>query len=145
MHSTTRINDKRGASMNRDLIESYAAAGEVLKKAVQGLSPADLFAHPGPGNWSIQELVIHLADSDAIAIRLPEGQARTVGQTTFRLRNWRSLFAGVESIRKVRCAVFPGFFDALRRSVSVKLLGIGIACALRWMEQTKNRKRTIAR
>jgi DinB superfamily len=54
--------------MNRELIESYAAAGDVLKEAVQGLSPQDLFAHPGPGDWSIQELVIHLADSDAIAI-----------------------------------------------------------------------------
>ena len=54
--------------MNRDLIESYAAGGDALRAAVQGLSPEDLLAHPGPGDWSIQELVIHLADSDAIAI-----------------------------------------------------------------------------
>jgi len=54
--------------MNRDLIESYAAGGETLRRAVQGLSREDVIARPGPGDWSIQELVIHLADSDAIAI-----------------------------------------------------------------------------
>jgi len=54
--------------MNRDLIESYAAGGETLRRAVQGLSRDDFLARPGPGAWSIQELVIHLADMDAIAI-----------------------------------------------------------------------------
>jgi uncharacterized damage-inducible protein DinB len=54
--------------MNRDLIESYAAGGQTLRQFVQGLSREDLLARPGPGHWSIQELVIHLADSDAIAI-----------------------------------------------------------------------------
>jgi DinB superfamily len=54
--------------MNRDLIESYAAGGEILRQAAQGLSRDDLIAHPGPGDWSIHELVIHLADSDAISI-----------------------------------------------------------------------------
>jgi uncharacterized damage-inducible protein DinB len=54
--------------MNRDLIESYAAGGQTLRQSVQGLSREDLLARPGPGHWSIQELVIHLADSDAIAI-----------------------------------------------------------------------------
>ena len=32
------------------------------------LSPEELTARPGPGDWSILELVIHLADSDSIAI-----------------------------------------------------------------------------
>ena len=54
--------------MNRDLIESYSADGETLRQAVQGLSREDLLARPGPGDWSIQELVIHVVDSDAIAI-----------------------------------------------------------------------------
>jgi uncharacterized damage-inducible protein DinB len=54
--------------MNRDLIESYAVGGDILRRAVQDLSREDLIARPGPGDWSIQELVIHLADSDAIAI-----------------------------------------------------------------------------
>jgi uncharacterized damage-inducible protein DinB len=54
--------------MNRDMIESFAAGGPTLRQAVQGLSREDLLARPGPGDWSIQELVIHVADSDDIAI-----------------------------------------------------------------------------
>jgi uncharacterized damage-inducible protein DinB len=54
--------------MNRDSIESFAVGGEILRQAVHGLSRDDLLARPGPGDWSIQELVIHLADSDEIAI-----------------------------------------------------------------------------
>jgi uncharacterized damage-inducible protein DinB len=54
--------------MNRDLIESFAAGGEILRRAVQGLSRDDLLARPGPGAWSIQELIVHMADSDEIAI-----------------------------------------------------------------------------
>jgi hypothetical protein len=54
--------------MNHDIIESFAAGGETLRRAVDGLAPDDLLARPGPGDWSIQELVIHIADSDDIAI-----------------------------------------------------------------------------
>ena len=54
--------------MNRNLIETYAAGGQKLRHAVDGLSRDDLLARPGPGAWSIQEVVIHLADSDSISI-----------------------------------------------------------------------------
>jgi uncharacterized damage-inducible protein DinB len=54
--------------MNRNLIETYAAGGQKLRHAVAGLSRDDLLARPGPGAWSIQEVVIHLADSDAISV-----------------------------------------------------------------------------
>jgi hypothetical protein len=54
--------------MDRDLIERFVAGGEQLRRAVSNLSQDDLLATPGPGKWSIQQLVIHLADSDAIAI-----------------------------------------------------------------------------
>ena len=54
--------------MDRQLIEKFAAGGEKLRSAVDGLTHAELLATPGPGTWSIQQLVVHLADSDAIAI-----------------------------------------------------------------------------
>jgi hypothetical protein len=54
--------------MDRQLIEAFVAGGPKLREAVAGLSQADLTARPGPGQWSILEVVIHLADSDAIAI-----------------------------------------------------------------------------
>ena len=54
--------------MDRRLIEEFEACGPRLRQAVAGLSPEDLTARPGPGDWSILELVIHLTDSDSIAI-----------------------------------------------------------------------------
>jgi len=54
--------------MDRGLIERFVAGGEQLRRAVSKLSHEDLLATPGPGKWSVQEVVIHLADSDAIAI-----------------------------------------------------------------------------
>src|SRR5580692_2712447 len=54
--------------MDRQLIERYETGGTNLRQAVQGLTREDLLARPEPGQWSIQEVVIHLADSDAISI-----------------------------------------------------------------------------
>ena len=54
--------------MNRDLIEQYVAGAARLRRAVAGLTPEELRARPGPGAWSTLEVVIHLADSDAISI-----------------------------------------------------------------------------
>ncbi|MCI0701061.1 MAG: DinB family protein [Planctomycetia bacterium] len=54
--------------MDRSIIEAYAAGPAKLRKAVAGLTREELTARPGPGKWSILEVVIHLADSDAISI-----------------------------------------------------------------------------
>jgi uncharacterized damage-inducible protein DinB len=54
--------------MNRELIEQYVAGGAKLRRAVAGLTPEELRARPGPGAWSVLEVVVHLADSDAISI-----------------------------------------------------------------------------
>ena len=54
--------------MNRELIEHYQAGSAKLRRAVAGLSREELQARPGPGAWSIQEVIIHLTDSDAISI-----------------------------------------------------------------------------
>lgn len=52
--------------MIKDAIDRYAAGAELPARAIQGLTSADLNAFPGPGAWSIQQLVIHLMDSDLI-------------------------------------------------------------------------------
>lgn len=54
--------------MKRDLIEQYEAGSAQLRRAVAGLTPEELRARPGPGAWSVLEVVVHLADSDAISI-----------------------------------------------------------------------------
>jgi hypothetical protein len=57
--------------MNHQLIEDYAAGGEKLDEAIRGLTPEDMAKVPpadaGPevGKWSIQQVVIHLADAEA--------------------------------------------------------------------------------
>jgi DinB family protein len=53
--------------MNRELIEKYAAGAEVPAQAIAGLERADLLAFPVPGTWSIQQIILHLMDSDLIA------------------------------------------------------------------------------
>jgi uncharacterized damage-inducible protein DinB len=54
--------------MNRKLIDEFEASPVKLRKAIAGLTPDELKARPGPGKWSIHEIVIHLVDSDEIAI-----------------------------------------------------------------------------
>ena len=57
--------------MNRELIDKYSAGGEQLSMAIRGLTREDLLALPpadaNVGKWSIQQVVIHVMDSDLIA------------------------------------------------------------------------------
>ena len=47
-------------------IEAFIAGADVPAKAIAKLTPEQLRAHPIPGTWSIQEIVIHLWDSDLV-------------------------------------------------------------------------------
>lgn len=51
----------------QELIERYQAGGALLAYAAAGLTPEQEQARPGPGAWSIAELVVHLVDSDLVA------------------------------------------------------------------------------
>jgi uncharacterized damage-inducible protein DinB len=53
--------------VKRELIEKYDADADVTAKAIAGLERADLLAFPVPGTWSIQQIILHLMDSDLIA------------------------------------------------------------------------------
>jgi len=50
----------------RALIERYAAGGPQLAASIAGLSRDELLAFPVPGTWSIQQIVLHMMDSDLI-------------------------------------------------------------------------------
>jgi len=56
--------------MERELIEQYAKGADKVALAIRGLTREDLLAVPDPsanvGKWSIQEVVIHLADCDGV-------------------------------------------------------------------------------
>lgn len=51
-----------------NLIDRYAAGPELLRYASQGLTTEQAQSRPGPGAWSIAELVAHMADSDAVGV-----------------------------------------------------------------------------
>jgi len=53
---------------DRNIIEQFVSGGPILRTSVQGLSPSDFVAHPVPGAWSIQQIVIHMQDSDTIGV-----------------------------------------------------------------------------
>ena len=53
--------------MDRTLIDRFERGGAILRSAIEGLNEDDLRAKPGPGAWSIRELVIHVLDSDLVA------------------------------------------------------------------------------
>jgi len=57
--------------MNRDVIDHYAHGGEKLALAVRGLTKEDLLApppqdEPSVGKWTIQQVVLHLADCEGV-------------------------------------------------------------------------------
>src|SRR5256885_11831461 len=58
--------------MDASLIDHYESGGEKLSRAIRGLSRDDLLVKPATdapkdiGKWSIQQVVIHLADSDLV-------------------------------------------------------------------------------
>src|SRR3954451_8427940 len=52
--------------MDRKLIEQYEHGGDRLRQGVQGLTHEDLHGVPVPGTWSIQQIIIHLLDSDLV-------------------------------------------------------------------------------
>lgn len=53
--------------MDRSWIERYEQGGPQLRRAIEGLTPGEMRAHPVPGTWSIQQIVLHMMDSDLIA------------------------------------------------------------------------------
>ena len=53
--------------MVQTVLERYAAGAGALAAAIQGLSASDFLATPVAGTWSIQQIVIHMMDSDLIA------------------------------------------------------------------------------
>ena len=53
-------------SPQQALIDSYVEGGKNLIEAFRGLTRDDLLAVPIPGTWSLQQIAIHMMDSDLI-------------------------------------------------------------------------------
>jgi hypothetical protein len=53
--------------MDRSVIDAYKRGAYEPARAILGLAREKLNAVPVPGTWSIQQIVLHLVDSDLIA------------------------------------------------------------------------------
>jgi hypothetical protein len=53
--------------MNRERIEDFVSGGQQLVDTYRGLSRDQLLAVPIPGTWSLQQIAIHMLESDLIA------------------------------------------------------------------------------
>src|SRR5450432_577402 len=53
--------------MDKQLIDQYQTGGEKLRLAIRDLTDADLKSFPVPGTWSIQQIVIHMMDSELVS------------------------------------------------------------------------------
>ena len=51
---------------NRDPLAVAAATPAKIVFLIRGLSPSHLAKRPGPGKWSIQEIISHLTDTDMV-------------------------------------------------------------------------------
>jgi uncharacterized damage-inducible protein DinB len=52
--------------MDRAIIDHYESGAQKLAQSIRGLTREDLLAFPVPGTWSIQQIVIHLADCEQV-------------------------------------------------------------------------------
>ncbi|MSR34604.1 MAG: hypothetical protein EXS12_07395 [Phycisphaerales bacterium] len=48
-------------------ISLYAVGAKILRKAIEGVAPQKLNTRIAPGTWSIQEVIVHMIDSDLAA------------------------------------------------------------------------------
>ena len=53
--------------MDRAVIERYAKGAGALGATITGLTKTELTAFPVPGTWSIQQIVLHMMDSELIS------------------------------------------------------------------------------
>ena len=77
-----------------DAIKVQKATAAKLKKLIHGLSPKQLKWKPGPGKWSIAEILAHLADAEIVGswrMRLIIGASGTAVQP-FDQDAWASVF-----------------------------------------------------
>ncbi|MCA8995175.1 MAG: DinB family protein, partial [Planctomycetaceae bacterium] len=49
-----------------ELIDAYAAGAQLLRDVLKATSQVDIDARPVEGQWSIREVVCHLADSEIV-------------------------------------------------------------------------------
>lgn len=66
-HFYDRVPEEIRRLSNQQAVEAYAQRATIPGKAIEGLTKDQLVCFPVPGTWSIQQIVVHLMDTDLVA------------------------------------------------------------------------------
>jgi len=121
MHTQTAPFPETYAGMSGELLGGvFRAAPGRLRRAIAGLDADDLGSRPGPGKWSIQQIVFHLADSElvgAVRFRQALSDAPAPRFPAYDQDRWaEALGYGSRTPGEVQAAV--ALFEMLRQSAA---------------------------
>ena len=66
-HFYSTLPDGLNALTHQEAVKRYIEERNAPRQGLAGLSTEELNSHPVPGTWSIQQILIHLMDTDLIA------------------------------------------------------------------------------
>ncbi len=116
--------------MDRSRIEVYAAGGQQLIEAYQGLTRVQLFAEPVPGTWSLHQIAIHMLDSDLIG---SDRMKRIAAMDKPLLIGYdESAFAKLPGIEQLDAMAACRLFDQNRQMTATILRALPEATFERW-------------
>jgi hypothetical protein len=128
--------------MNRDRIEIYAAGGTKFRHAFLGLGRGDLLAIPIPGSWSLQQIAIHLLDSDLIA---SDRIKRIAAMDCPLLIGYdETKFSQLPGLNDLDHAMAIDLFDKNRQMTAIILRQLPDAAFQRWGVHNESGKVTLA-
>jgi hypothetical protein len=104
---------------NHEAVKRYSAGAPVPAESIVGLTSQQLLARPIPGTWSIQEIVVHLADADVVAAYRMK---RIIAEDQPRLDVWdENAFVANLSYHKISASDTAQLFRANRIVMSTIL------------------------
>jgi hypothetical protein len=128
--------------MYSEIVERFAQGAELPARAVAGLSREDLAAHPVPGTWSIAEIVLHLMDSDLVAV---DRIKRIIAMQRPLLIGYdETAFAAKLEYEKADVAMAAEAFRLNRLMLVPVLRGLGSEAWERWGVHNEKGKVTLA-
>ncbi len=127
--------------MNRAQIEIYAQGGSKLRAAFQGLTKADLLAFPIPGTWSLQQIAIHMMDSDLIGA---DRMKRIAAMERPLLIGYdETAFSKLPGLNELDAMEAIDLFDRNRKMTAVLLRSLPDESFLRWGIHNESGKVTL--
>ena len=116
--------------MDRQLIENYAEGGQQMRRAFEGLTRDDLLSEPVPGTWSLQQIAVHLLDSDLIG---SDRMKRIAAMPTPLLIGYdETAFSKLPGANSLDIEQVCDMFDRNRQFTATILLALPDESFLRW-------------